>query len=220
MSVRFEMTVVPCRLFVIVASRAPAAVVFRRGPSAWYQVIAWDLSSDTFTDGAWFKGRIYEEKCDVSPDGRLLLYACHGGANRDGYTHAWTAVSRLPWLAALGLWPLGTTYGGGGRFVGDRQVTLRGLSSKPHPKHPALGLQWAGGDAPVHASTGEVEGADWSGRDDRNRLIYAKAGRLFRVVGNEPIELADFNGRTPDPQPAPPAATRPLGATDAGGRPR
>ena len=70
----------PCRLFVIVARAAPRAVVFRRGPSEWYQVIAWDTARDVFSDGAWFKGRIYENRCDLSPDGRLLAAACGGAA--------------------------------------------------------------------------------------------------------------------------------------------
>lgn len=76
------------------ARSAPRAVVLRRGPSGWAQVIAWDTERDTFDDGAWFKGRIYEERCDLSPNGKLLLYFCHGGRMRPGYTDSWTAVSR------------------------------------------------------------------------------------------------------------------------------
>src|SRR5262249_44616225 len=64
----------PCRLHVLLAREAPVAVILRRGPSAWYQVILWRTDRDTFEDGAWFKGRLYEERCDLSPDGELLLY--------------------------------------------------------------------------------------------------------------------------------------------------
>jgi hypothetical protein len=90
-----------CRLFVIAARDTPVAAVLRRGPSGWYQIIRWDTGSDEFTDGSWFKGRIYEDKCDLSPDGELFVYFCHGGRWRPEYTDAWTAVSRLPWLSAL-----------------------------------------------------------------------------------------------------------------------
>jgi len=202
----------PCRLFVLFARDADVAVVFRRGPSRWTQVIRWDTATDTFTDGAWFKGRIYAERCDLSPDGALLLSFCHGGASRPGYTDAWTAVSRPPWLHALSLWPWGTTYGGGGRFVGERAVILRAgpPGFPPHPDHLPDGLSVAWGDAELHASTDEIDGADWSGRDQRDRLVFCRHGKLFRRRGAKDLEVADFNGRTPDPIPAPPWGRRPL----------
>jgi hypothetical protein len=200
---------------VIPARDAPVAVIFRRGPSAWYQVIAWDTDRDVFTDGAWFRGRIYEERCDVSPDGELLLYFCHGGSSRPGYTDSWSAVSRLPWLHALGLWPWGTIYGGGGRFVGNREVALRiGMPVRAHPDHPGLGLRVSTlrreDRLDVHRSTGEPD-TDWSGVDPSGGAIFCRQGLIFRRsrAGKE-IKLADFNDRRPDPVPAPAWATEPL----------
>src|SRR5574341_590542 len=104
----------PPRLFVIPAADADVALIFRRGPSAWYHLTKWDMTHDKFERGAWLRGRIYPEKCDVSPDGALMVYLVHQGRKvATSYTHAWTGVSRIPWLTALGLWPWGTTYGGG-----------------------------------------------------------------------------------------------------------
>ena len=60
------------RLFVIMAARAPLAVIIRRGPASWVQLVLWDTKRDRFTPGSWFRGRIYEEKCDLSPDGELF----------------------------------------------------------------------------------------------------------------------------------------------------
>ncbi len=209
MSVVRAMTVPP-RLFVIVARAAPVAVIVRRGPAAWTHLVLWDLRTDALTHGAWFLGRIYEEKCDLSPNGELFVYAAHQG-RRAGtiYTHAWTAVSRPPWLHALALWPMGTTYGGGGRFESDRRLIVRGVS-RPHPEHPPRGLEASNGAAEVHVSTNEVEGADWSGRDHNNRLIYAAAGCLYRRTGSVDTKVADLNDLRPDPQPAPEWATRAL----------
>ena len=202
----------PCRLFVIPARDAPVAAILRRGPSRWCQIIRWDLERDELADGAWFKGRVYAERCDLSPDGELLLTFCHGGRIRPGYTDSWTAVSRLPWLHALALWPAGTTYGGGGRFVGRRQLVLRnGCCDRPHPDHLPHGLEIVDGTAEIHRSLGAVEGADWTGYDHRKRLIYAKAGKLHRVAGGHDRELADLDGRVPAPAAAPPWATRPIG---------
>ena len=96
---RHIMETPPCRLFVFTARDAPIAIVARRGPSKWYHVLRWHTKNDTFEPGAWFHGRIYEDRCDLSPDGSLMVYFCHGGAWRPDYTAAWTAVQG-PWLHA------------------------------------------------------------------------------------------------------------------------
>ena len=70
----------PCRLFVIHAREQPVALILRRGPARWYHLISWRTDTDTFEHGAWFRGRIYEDRCDLSPDGELFLYfALQGG---------------------------------------------------------------------------------------------------------------------------------------------
>ena len=68
------MSNVPARLHAILARKADNAVVFRRGPSDQVAVIGWNLKNDTFTPGQWFRGRIYEYRCDLTPDGRYLVY--------------------------------------------------------------------------------------------------------------------------------------------------
>ncbi len=210
----------PPRLAVIMASAAHEAVVFRRGPSAWFHVIRWDTRHDQFHPGAWIRGRIYPEDCDLSPDGRLLVYKVHRG-NRLGtrYTDCWTGISRSPWLTALALWPSGTTYGGGGRFNGPRDVTLRlGDPLCHHPDLPPRGLVVRSGAPPLHALQ-HGEGLDWRGQDQRGRSLYAAAGKLYLALGRDAVDprwdrvLADFNGIAPDPQPAPSSARRPLTST-------
>jgi hypothetical protein len=204
---------VPPRLFVICASAADIAVVLRRGPTAWTHVIKWDLARDRLDHGAWIKGRLYGEKCDLSPDGSLFLYFVHDGKRfATSHTHAWTGVSRLPWVAALGLWPWGTTYGGGGRFTAERGVMLRaGAALLPHKDHPAHGLAVQFGDAPVHKPGTEVADAQWSGRDRHGNLLYARTGCLYRrKASGADKRVADLNGMVPDPRPAPAWATHPL----------
>ena len=204
----------PCRLFVIPARGVPVAIILRRGPSKWYHVIRWQMDTDTFELGAWLRGKIYEEKCDLSPDGNLMVYSCHGGAIRPGYTDSWTAVSRAPWLYALTLWPQGTTYGGGGRFLTNRELSLHSFNrpQKTHPDHPVRGLKIVDGDPLYHQSTAEVKDADWSGRDHAGCLIFCRHGKLFRRGRwGRDREIADFNGLRPDPQPAPDWAKKVLG---------
>jgi hypothetical protein len=199
-----------CRLFVITASGAPKAVILRRGPSDWYHLICWDMEHDKFLDGAWLHGRIYEEKCDLSSDGNLFVYFAHKNVIiGDQKTDSYTAVSRPPWLHALVIWPQGTTYGGGGRFRGDRQLSLSAVLGKPFPKLPR-GLQIVDSLSEPHQSSHEVDSADWSGRDHRDRIIYTTGGKLFRMENNQPVELADFSAQKPDPQPPPEFAKRQL----------
>lgn len=110
-----------CRLYVIKAKEAPIAAIFRKGPSRQVQILKWDMVADTFTPGQWFKGRIYERKCDVSPDGKYLIYFA---AKWKPPMYSWTAISKLPYLTALALWNKGPSNGGGGLFDGERTVWL------------------------------------------------------------------------------------------------
>jgi len=203
----------PPRLFIIPSSAVDQAIVFRRGPTSWYHLLKWDMTNDSFDSGAWFRGRIYPEKCDLSADGKLLLSFVHQGRKvGTTYSDSWTAISRSPWLVALGLWPQGTTYGGGGRFIGDRHVILRTYEQAPHREHPARGLKVEFGNAPAHGSTKEVAGAEWSGRDRQGRIIFTWEGMIFRRAGEgeQDVLVKDLNGLEPDPHPAPPWAYREL----------
>jgi hypothetical protein len=126
-----------CWMSVLLAKQANVGVILRRGPTAWWRVTLWDTKRDRFEGGQWFRGRIYPEKCDVSPDGKLFVYFA-GKFNRrsedKGYQDTWTAVSRPPYLTALALWPIGDTWGGEGVFLDNRTVLV--TASRHHPDHP------------------------------------------------------------------------------------
>ena len=203
------------KLFVIPAKDEPIAVIFRRArhrSTQWYHVIQWDMRRDRFQAGAWFKGRIYEDKCDISPDGKLLLcFVFQGSRGATSLTHAWTAVSRTPWLHALVLWPQVTTYGGGGRFGDNRTIILGGFSRPTHKDFPLRGLQVVSADSPLHVKSNDVPDSDWCGRDHRDRIIFSRKGQLFRREKSTDKLVADFTDMTPKPEPAPKWATRPLG---------
>jgi|KBSSwiStaDraftv2_1062776.scaffolds.fasta_scaffold74160_4 hypothetical protein len=111
-------------VFVISARKAPVAVVFRRGPSKQVLLLKWNLATDKLQLGQWFKGRIYERRCDLSPSGDLLIYFA---AKFKPPLYSWTAISRPPFLTALALWPKGDTWGGGGVFDAGHSVRLNHL---------------------------------------------------------------------------------------------
>ncbi|MEP7288510.1 MAG: hypothetical protein ABI947_22385 [Chloroflexota bacterium] len=120
---------IPCRLFVILASEASKAVIFRRGPHLWTQIILWDTKTDSFTEGQWFKGTLYQKRCDLSPDGSKMIYfaAKHYKARfRDAerLLTTWTAVSRPPYLTALAITKTIGTYDGGGYFGDNNTIYI------------------------------------------------------------------------------------------------
>lgn len=140
------------RLYVLLARKSPLAVVFRRGPSKQVLALVWDTSNDVIRSGQWFKGRIYERRCDLSPSGEKLLYfAAKYGSPLD----TWTAISRPPYLTALALWAKGDAWGGGGLFRDEQTVELnhrqgettlapnfqlpKGFTVDPFGEHPGRG---------------------------------------------------------------------------------
>lgn len=97
------------RLYAILAREADVGVVFRRGPSKQVMLAKWNTSDDTFELGQWLKGRIYERDCDLSPCGKYLIYSA--GTQKSDYFY--TAISKPPYLTALGFWPHYRGEGGG-----------------------------------------------------------------------------------------------------------
>ncbi len=126
------------RIFCIPATASPILAVLSRGPSSWYHVGLWNVEDWTHEPGAWFRGRLFPQKCDLSPDGRWLAYSAHQPSARWPAGTIYEAISRLPWLHALAAWEAGTTYTRGIRFdeeagssdlgapdVGDATARLR-----------------------------------------------------------------------------------------------
>ena len=92
----------------------------------------------------WLKGRIYERRCDISPDGKHLIYFAMNGRWREEAKGSWTAISRALYLTVLTLLAKGDCWHGGGLFVGNdaywlndgygHEVSRRSLRG--------MGVQW------------------------------------------------------------------------------
>src|SRR5262245_43322659 len=92
---------VPPRIYCIPATDTPIVAVFRRGPTSWSHVGRWDLQKRSYEPGAWFSGRLFPRRSDLSPDGRFLCYFAHKPGADWEHGEAYVAVSKLPWLTAL-----------------------------------------------------------------------------------------------------------------------
>lgn len=114
----------PARLHVVSAEDTPISVIFRRGPSKNVCTILWDRSTDAFSVGQWMKGRIYERRSDISPDGKYLIYFAMNGKWDSETKGSWTAISKAPYLKAIALFAKGDCWNGGGLFTGKRKYWL------------------------------------------------------------------------------------------------
>lgn len=112
------------RLHVLLASEAPVGVVFRRGPSKSVCSLLWNRKNDTFELGQWLRGRIYERRADLSPDGRHLIYFAMNAKWASETKGSWTAISRAPWLKAIALFGKGDCWNGGGLFTSNSTYWL------------------------------------------------------------------------------------------------
>jgi hypothetical protein len=117
-------TAFPARLHILLARDAPVGLVIRRGPAKSVCTIKWDRHRDTFTPGQWLRGRIYERRSDLAPDGAHFIYFAMNGRWHSAAKGAWTAISRAPYLKAIALFPKGDCWNGGGLFTGPGRYWL------------------------------------------------------------------------------------------------
>lgn len=186
-----------CRLFCILARKSRAAVILRRGPSSEVLLVHWDRATDRFHEGQWLRGRIYERRCDLSPSGTHLVYFA---AQWRRPMQTWTAVSRVPWLTALALFPKGDAYGGGGLFEGESTIALNhpytrgapvlaeGTSLPRGMKVKELGLaSGAGEDFPLYGMRLLRDG--WTSRDALSRPRLPVVSRKRQPRGKLELEM-------------------------------
>jgi hypothetical protein len=79
------------------------------------------LTTDTFAYGQWVKAKIYQERCDLSPDGRHLLYFAMGF--KEGHS-CYYGISKAPYVKTLSLFWEGDTWSQGGHWVNSKTYWL------------------------------------------------------------------------------------------------
>lgn len=115
------------RIHVLVAQSASVAVILRRGPSKQVCSILWDLRTNKFKLGQWLKGRIYERRSHISPDGKHMIYFAMNGKWDSETSGSWTAISKAPYLKAIVLYAKGDCWNGGGLFIDSKNYLLNEL---------------------------------------------------------------------------------------------
>jgi len=207
----------PCRISGVLAKDANQAVIFRRGPSKVTQVLLWDLNTDEVIPGQWLKGRIYDRRCDVSPDGKYLVIAAsnYSRSHRlfsqiEGQSQylapGWTAISRPPYLTAIGLWLTGNAWNGGGIWRGATELHLNNMPNSwhqakaPPPHLQIMNLNWTRSEDEPLFSTRQsergwalVQEQIWSEPDpvvyEEFLSVQAECRRLRDETGLVPMDL-------------------------------
>lgn len=89
-------------------------------------MILWHTDSDKIERGQWVKHRVHEHQCELSPDGKLIVYGTYDGRRSNKY-EKWVAVSRPPYFTALALWPVTGPGSAMGVFESRRTLVLYGM---------------------------------------------------------------------------------------------
>lgn len=143
------------RLHVLVAREAPTALIIRRGPAKRVCTFSWDRRNDQVTLAQWLSGRIYERRCDLSPDGRHWIYFAMNVKWDSESRGSWTAVADAPWLKARLFLPKGDCWQGGGLFLDNTRFWVNGSACHQSTDHGVRGLvedkgyvppEWYGGE--------------------------------------------------------------------------
>ena len=92
------------RLYILRASGARRAVVFAKHRQKAWSLHLWHLDTGRVETGGVFFGTLYPRRCDLSPDGRYLLYFAMKAPGDPDWPHQFSGLSRAPWLTCLLAW--------------------------------------------------------------------------------------------------------------------
>jgi len=109
----------PARIHLLPAKASPYVVVIRRKPSKCFHVIRWNTKSGGLEHGSWFHGKLFPKRCDISFDGKWMVYLAMGASG-----DTWNGICRLPFLRAVVEGPNMGTWNGGGYWRHRHMVLL------------------------------------------------------------------------------------------------
>jgi hypothetical protein len=157
------------------------------------ELILWRTDTDTFERGQWFKGMLYSDRSDLSPDGSLLIYFAVKMSRRTqsdpDLFPAWTAISRPPWLTALSLWPARSVWpSGGGLFLDNKTILLNHSpeDAVPHNEQKPRGLRVIPKEYDIESLHRRLQRQGWEDRAKPGVQLWEKhqPGREWAILWN------------------------------------
>jgi len=107
------------RLHLLRAQEKPFIVVIRRRPSKLFHIIKWNTQKDRLYPGSWFSGKLYPMRCDVSFDGKWMVYLAMGDGGE-----TWNGCCELPFLKTYLEGDNHGTWNGGGFWKDAKTLML------------------------------------------------------------------------------------------------
>src|SRR5262245_24882898 len=109
------------RIHLLVAKNAPTVVIVQRKRAKLFHIVTVDASKRRVEQGSWFRGKLYALRCDVSFDGKHMVYLAMGDKGQ-----TWNGVCRLPWLSTLTEADNTGAWFGGGYFADKKLLRTNG----------------------------------------------------------------------------------------------
>lgn len=166
------------KLYLYKAQNANIVAILRRGSTRTeWELIRWDLDTDTFTEGQWLMKKVMNGKyCSLSPNG--LYFAYHYDEYKDNGTtfESHGVVSKLPNFTALyhkanfgGNWATLT-------FTEDNAIVYGSMSTEPMEKKGDIELPFADWETAKRANSGYID-------FEKEPVWQDPKGRSIRVDG-------------------------------------
>jgi hypothetical protein len=108
------------RIHLLAAKDAPIVVILQRKRAKLFHVAMVHTEKHWVAEGSWFRGVLYAMQCDVSFDGKHMVYLARGARGKGA---TWSGVCRLPWLRTLV--HVESPFVEGGCFSGPRTLATR-----------------------------------------------------------------------------------------------
>lgn len=109
------------RVHLLAAREAPTIAILQRKRSKLFHVSTIHAERLEVTEGSWFRGKLYPLRCDLSFDGKLMVYLAMGAGGK-----TWNGVCCPPWLTTLFDTENTGTWYGGGYFAERRRLRTNG----------------------------------------------------------------------------------------------
>src|SRR5262245_21314985 len=109
------------RIHLLAAKEAATIVVLQRKRAKLFHVLTINTKRHSVEEGSWFRGKLYPLRCDVSYDGKFMVYLAMGSSGK-----TWNGLCRAPRLTTLiDIENMGAWFGGG-FFAGRKLLRTNG----------------------------------------------------------------------------------------------
>lgn len=104
------------KVHVLTRPNIDSALIILRKSKKGTAFLELNFLNNTVNEGQWIQGKVYERRCDLSENGKYIIYFA-AKFHKKKNPRVWTAVSKFPYFKALDFYEKRDTYNGGGFFL-------------------------------------------------------------------------------------------------------